>query len=119
MKDIRFRADPDTRRFRTVLREALAEGVDFAGHYIIASWGCGTSCLVNAIIDARTGNVYWPKQLGVIYSLFDEPINYRADSRLLVLSVPTSEKGDVRRDSYYEWKGHRLRLLRTVQGKSN
>jgi hypothetical protein len=48
------------RRFRTVIREAMAGGVNFAGHYVVASWGCGTGCIQFAVVDAITGEVYAP-----------------------------------------------------------
>src|SRR5687767_1925885 len=50
--------------FRTRLREGAAQGVNFAGHYTLVAWGCGTGCLSGGIIDAKTGTVYFPKELG-------------------------------------------------------
>ena len=38
----------------------MADGVNFAGHYVVASWGCGTGCAQFAIIDAITGDLYAP-----------------------------------------------------------
>ena len=70
-KAIDFKKNPDARSFRTRLSEALHRGVNFAGHYAVAGWGCGTGCISGAIIDARTGNVFWPEQfnaIGVLYS---------------------------------------------------
>src|SRR5215218_11263014 len=113
-KDINCKGNPEARRFRTVLRESLHEGVDFAGHYIVASWGCGASCLVGAVIDARTGVVYWPKQLAGIYTMSDDPIIYKPESRMIVISVGFGINGDIRRDNYYEWKFNRLRLVRSI-----
>lgn len=40
--------------------------VNFAGHYIVATWSCGMWCDWSAIIDAKTGKVY---SLDVITSL--------------------------------------------------
>ena len=117
-KAINFRGNPDARRFRTVLTEALRDGTNFAGHYIVASWGCGTACQIGAIIDTRTGNVFWPKELAGIYTIFDEPIKHRANSRLLVVSQVPATKADLREDIYYEWKNNRLRLIRSVLHKS-
>lgn len=37
--------------FRTRLREAAAQKPDFAGHYVLARWGCGTECINGAAID--------------------------------------------------------------------
>jgi hypothetical protein len=47
------------RMFRTRLREAVAYGPNFAGHYTLARWGCGAGCVVVAVIDARSGRVWF------------------------------------------------------------
>ena len=44
----------NARMFRTNLRNAAKEGVNFAGHFVLVGWGCGTNCSVLAIIDARS-----------------------------------------------------------------
>jgi hypothetical protein len=46
------------RLLRTQIREAARKGPNFAGHYTIAEWGCGTSCVSLAVIDAETGVVF-------------------------------------------------------------
>jgi hypothetical protein len=46
------------RMYRTRLREAARERPNFAGHFIVATWGCGTECVEGVIIDARTGRVF-------------------------------------------------------------
>lgn len=51
------------RRFRTMLRKGATEGPNFAGHYTIASWGCGSGCVQFAIIDARNGRVFFPPEV--------------------------------------------------------
>src|SRR5947208_1678292 len=45
------------RTFRTKLREGAAQGPNFAGHYTIVSFGCGTQCQNNWLIDARSGRI--------------------------------------------------------------
>ena len=51
--------------FRTRARDALkyarenpAEGVNFAGKYIIFSYGCGTGCISFNVIDAANGKIF-------------------------------------------------------------
>lgn len=107
---------------RTRLREGYAEGVNFAGHYILVGWGCGTGCVDAAIIDAKSGKVYFPDELGgmVVYywSDNDEALNFKPNSRLLVLSgAPASEQNNDNPKTglyYYEWTGTRLRLIKFV-----
>jgi len=113
---------------RTRLSEALAGGVNFAGHYIVAGWGCGTGCISGAIIDARTGNVLWPlplNALGVWYdgqNYADEPVAYRKNSRLLIISgspgVRDNEKDKPNGKYYYEWNGKDLKLIKFVPFKT-
>src|SRR5215204_1656338 len=50
-------------RFRTNLRNAARGKVNFAGHYILTQWGCGTNCSQTAVIDAKDGSVYFPGEL--------------------------------------------------------
>jgi hypothetical protein len=124
-KAIDFKKNPDARTFRTRLSEALRRGVDFAGHYVVAGWGCGTGCILGAIIDARTGNVFWPEQLSALGVLFsggeyaNEPVAYRKKSRMLVISgVPGQANDDAPEKPsgiyYYEWKNNRLRQIKFV-----
>src|SRR3954469_9604539 len=54
VKAINFKKNPDARTMRTRLSEAMRGGVNFAGHYILTGWGCGTGCTNAAIIEART-----------------------------------------------------------------
>jgi len=46
------------RLYRTSIRSASAKGPNFAGHYAVAEWGCGTGCRQFAIVDLNTGRVY-------------------------------------------------------------
>lgn len=113
--------------YRTNLRNAAKEGVNFAGHYILTTWGCGTNCSQSAIIDARNGRVFFPDELeGTIFGFCDlpddtEPIVYQADSRLLVLSG--FKGGDFdnkagRCGTYYlEWTGRSFKQVGFVEKK--
>ena len=76
-----LKSHKDAPRFRTRLREAVkeAKGPNFAGHLIVAEWGCGTSCQVVAVIDARNGKVQFGPEASV-------GVEYRADSRLMIFN---------------------------------
>lgn len=57
--DIDFNSNPTAKDFKSAISEAYKnENVNFAGNYIIATWGCGTSCISGAMIDVRDGKVY-------------------------------------------------------------
>ncbi|HEY0322416.1 MAG TPA: hypothetical protein VGC66_15780 [Pyrinomonadaceae bacterium] len=113
--------------FRTRLREGAQQGVNFAGHYTLVVWGCGTGCGDVGIIDAKTGTVYFPKELGGYGAWMfsdnqnDDPLKFKANSRLLVLSgFPASEGNSDNPKTglyYYEWTGARLRLVKFVPKK--
>ncbi len=81
---------PDARMFRTRLRAGAAEGPNFAGDQTVVTWGCGTNCQVVAIVDARSGRVYFP---GIIS---ETGLAFRRDSRLLIENPADSH--DVRAD---------------------
>ncbi len=73
-----FSTKPEAEMFRSAIRDAMSKGVNFAGAYVVASWGCGTSCQSSAIIDARTGAIA-QYGIGSEYGLA-----FRKDSALIV-----------------------------------
>lgn len=78
-----FSTRPEARTFKTAILGAVAKGVDFAGHYKVASWGCGTSCQMSAIIDLESGRI-------VEYAIGSAlGLEYRVNSRLLIVNPPT------------------------------
>jgi hypothetical protein len=104
-------SSPDARRFRTVLREGARRGPNFAGHYTVVEWGCGSNCHVYGIVDARTGRVWitpWAANLGA---------EYRLDSSLFVIDprhMWVEAYGDAAPEAfkpstvYYRWTGTHL-----------
>ncbi|HKR00527.1 MAG TPA: hypothetical protein VJT09_07625 [Pyrinomonadaceae bacterium] len=124
---VNLRSHKDARMFRTNLRNAAKEGVNFAGHYILTTWGCGTNCSQSAIIDARNGRVFFPEELagaGFGFCEFPdetEPFIYKSNSRLLVLNG--FKGGDLETENapcgiyYLEWTGTRFRQVKFVQKK--
>jgi hypothetical protein len=118
----------NARMYRTNLRNAAKDGVNFAGHFVLATWGCGTSCMESGIIDARTGKVFFPEVLqGVGAGFCDLPdetetLDYKPDSRLLILS---GFKGGAQNDAnpgcgiyYLEWTGTNFRQVGYVAKKA-
>src|SRR5438067_887624 len=57
---INFRSCSVARMYRTKLNDAVSLGPNFAGHYGINSWGCGTECIQIRIVDLKNGDVYMP-----------------------------------------------------------
>jgi len=88
-----FSSLPAAREYRTEITEQASDGINYAGHYTVAKWGCGTNCIGFAIIDAINGKV-------VYYAPHNEEGNgltYSFDSRILI----HNEKDDY---SYYKGK---------------
>ena len=124
---VNLRSHKDANMFRTNLRNAAKEGVNFAGHYILTTWGCGTNCSQSAIIDARNGRVFFPDELaGAGFGFCDlpdetEPTVYKANSRLLVLSG--HKGGDLELENgrcgiyYLEWTGTKFKQVKFVEKK--
>lgn len=117
-------ANQRARLYRTIIRQDAQEGPNFAGHYTIARWGCGSTCVGFAIIDARTGRVHFhPKALQVMQVPYqaEDVLQFRPDSRMLIISGEIlsvepdgpSTAGRVGK-FYYEWKNNRFTLLETV-----
>jgi hypothetical protein len=75
-------SDPQAHTFRTRLTEGAKSPPDFAGFYTVVEWGCGSPCQTHALIDRRTGKVYFfpdATSLGA---------EYRVDSLLFVANPP-------------------------------
>jgi hypothetical protein len=108
----------DDKMFRTRLREASREKPNFAGHYILTAWGCGTSCLMGAVIDAKTGRVYWWNFTVCCWPIdVDdkfEPIEYRLNSSLIVFSGARNEKEDDVGAHFYKFDRGRFVHLRSI-----
>jgi hypothetical protein len=96
----------EERRFRTELHQAITKGYDvvdggteherrgpnFAGHYVLVQWGCGSSCMEGALIDADTGQVLRlpqiprAEQTGFAIPVIElQSMQFRTDSRLLAI----------------------------------
>lgn len=116
---------PGQRMFRTMIRERAAKGPNFAGHYTMVEWGCGSTCVSIAIIDAKGGSVYdgpfsilgWgtPAKYEGRYSPASEsfkPLSYRIDSRLLIVRGCPEDENCA--SYFYEWADSRFKLLRKL-----
>ena len=93
---------------------AAERGPNFAGHYTVAVWGCGTTCQSFAIINALTGDVAmgpFPLSVGA---------SYRLDSEVFIADPPESWReafgddgalealGGQARAQYFRWNGDQL-----------
>ncbi|MEJ7575951.1 MAG: hypothetical protein WKF74_02980 [Pyrinomonadaceae bacterium] len=109
---VNLRSHPKARMFRTRLRETAKQGANFAGHYAVGRWGCGTECIRIGIVNLRTGQAYvspFYASVGVVT---------RVDSRLLVVAPAEQIKEQYGDDApdylhprYFVWRKNRLVLI--------
>jgi hypothetical protein len=85
----------DWRMYRTMIRNGAASDVEFAGHYTVPRWGCGTDCNVFVIVDSLSGRVYDGFELAGLPATLTEKhestdiarMEFRSDSRLLKINA--------------------------------
>ncbi|MBK7391953.1 MAG: hypothetical protein IPI64_01480 [Chloracidobacterium sp.] len=138
---VNLKSHKDASMFRTNLRNAAKEGVNFAGHFILTGWGCGTNCSQWAVIDARNGKVFFPKEFAGTGSGFcelpknglpsdapkqEEPeypdvVIFKANSRMAVINGFTGgglNKENAKCGNYFfEWTGTKLKQVKFIEGK--
>ncbi len=110
---IDFKNNRQAWRFRTVIREGVNKRANFAGHYTLVYWGCGTSCQRYAIVNLKNGKVYLPAGL---LGLASYGFIYRINSRLLIIDPIDStimndfdnKIPDWLSTRYYLWDGDKL-----------
>lgn len=103
-------SDPIGRVYRSAIRGDVEYfGINFAGKYSIADWGCGSGCQDGVIVDADTGHIY--RLPGIPMT---NGYDARKDSRLLVqnpLTVGSGWMNDWFKIRYWEWIGTDFKLL--------
>ncbi len=105
---------PNALNFKTRLTEEAAKGPNFAGHYTVVTWGCGTSCVVVSLVDAKTGAVHmlvgvnpWAK------------LEYRLDSSLIIENgdeelgekLAAEQSANSFKTNYANWQDDKLSLV--------
>jgi hypothetical protein len=110
------------RMFRTRLRDAAKQKPNFAGHYVLTAWGCGTTCLQGAIVDVKTGKVsFWDFSLccwGIEDDNFN-PIEFRINSKLIVFSGNRNEKDNDNGAHFYKFENGKFIHIKTIPKKDS
>jgi len=102
----------DAKKYKTAIDTAFSLGPNFSGHYVVASWGCGTTCQESTIIDGNTGKI-------LVFGIVSEyGIETEVDSRLLVVNpkknipeVLTTEEQKTLITNFYTLENNALVLL--------
>jgi hypothetical protein len=129
---------PVQRKYRTRIREGVEKGwgverdgreqghpgPNFAGKMIVVQWGCGAPCLMMAMVDGSTGDVYLPPLpvdntfalplLCIGNSVSSNPeIAFKQDSRLMVIKATPAwyKQKHPSFAYYYLWQNDSWKLL--------
>lgn len=101
--------DPTTRQYAAVLREGARHKPNFAGHFVLVSWGCGASCIMSAAINLKNGSVIWLPFTVCCSDVDVEPLEFRLLSRLLKVN---GYKNEIESGtSFYEFDGKNFNLI--------
>lgn len=101
----------EDRMFKTRLTNAAKEMPNFAGRYIVTTWGCGAECLMGVAIDAKIGNVHTWGFSVCCWGDVEKPIDFRLDSSMIVFSGLRNEEGS-KGPHYYSVENGRFIQLR-------
>jgi hypothetical protein len=114
-----FKTDPAAYEFRTQIKDQCKDkGIDFAGHFTLVQWGCGTECAETAIVDRITGSIFYSK-LNEPYNFAFNTIKCKSNSTMVIMNDWMIEgfKGYVYCDRPYwklkvaNWSGTKFKLL--------
>jgi hypothetical protein len=102
-----------------MIRMGADSDVEFAGHYTIPRWGCGTDCNGFVIVDSISGRIYDGFGVaGLPFTWLDkhrgeemERMEFHANSRLLKVNACPNEANCGLYD-YVMAEGSGLKLLR-------
>lgn len=91
---IDYASNPLAKMYRTRISDGYKlKNIDFAGYYIVVTWGCGTGCILGAMVDVRDGKVYtlplgeetaYSFSCSSIFGTDDDRIVYKKDSKLFI-----------------------------------
>ena len=123
--EVDLKSHQRAKQYRTKLREGAAEGPNFAGQFTVVGWGCGTSCIQWAIVDAKIGGVYFPPhEIASISTVHvdiaegePEPhfygLRFRLDSTLLMILGAPNEDESREGILFYQWTGKSFKFLKS------
>jgi ankyrin repeat protein len=95
-------SNPEAQTYRTRLREGVKKPPNFAGHYVLVEWGCGTECTVYMMVDVKNGRV------------FDAPQalmggTFRLNSSLFIATADTNNASYG--SSFFHWSNGRFNII--------
>lgn len=102
--------------FQIRIAKASRQRANFAGHYVLKYWGCGSSCVTGAVINKLNGQIIaFPFTIccAVPKSATFKPIEFRLTSRLIVFAGLRNEEMPMGAH-FYEFDGTHFNFITTV-----
>lgn len=127
-----LKTSPVARKYRTQLRQQIAAGPNYAGHYTVAFWGCGSSCTMFAVVNLKTGKVISASEFATVSGVnlaADDflagagndawALRYKNNSTLLVVVGAPNEDESKTGAIYFVIQDEKLRLIHTTRVHKN
>ena len=126
---LNLKSNPIARSYKTALRRGIQSGPNFAGHYALVVWGCGSSCADFAVVDLKNGSAI---NIPGVTSISGVRLNadadeflkegyhdvwgfrYKLSSNLLVLVGTINEDNSRQGAFYYALSGNVFKLIHTT-----
>jgi hypothetical protein len=102
--------------FRARIARAARKPANFAGHYVLTYWGCGSSCVTGVVIDKLTGQIIslpFTICCATPKSTSFKPIEFRLTSRLVVFAGLRNKEPPMGAH-FYEFDGASFIFITTV-----
>ncbi|MYM64354.1 hypothetical protein [Pseudomaricurvus sp. HS19] len=105
LQQVDLQSHPQAPTFRSRLQALEGRPANFAGHYSVQYWGCGSGCQQFAIVDVTNGRVFMNEDWSASYGLC-----HRADSNLLIVN-PGARAPARMQSVYFYWDGSQLQQV--------
>ena len=102
------------KNFRTRIKKTQSQPINFAGEYVLSTWGCGTSCSVGVAVSARTGKVVELPGSICCWQGEGDNVIFKKNSRLLVIAGLINEEGE-NGTHFYEIKNDLFLHVKTIK----
>ncbi len=89
--DVDFSSWPDASKYKTAITKDVARGANFAGSYVVSTWGCAknrraAACVGHAVVDVRTGEI-------VLYDVIGKRTgDFSVDSNMFSVTLQSGEE---------------------------
>ncbi len=105
-KRIDYNSNAFALKYKSIISTKYLEGVNFAGHYSLTQWNCGSDCGMSAIVDFKTGKVYNGPDC-------ESGMKFQKNSKLVISNPPDSlgyydAYSIFSKPRYYLWENNKL-----------